>query len=311
MGQPTLGRLYFGTGSFNPVSKFKALNPFRLGLKFCAIFLVGTLVSGCVTTSSQEPPKTQADIQEIEATNDPLEPVNRVFFEFNRGLDTIILRPAATLYHGLIPPQIQHIVTNFLNNLKTPVILLNDLLQGNIRRAGQTFTRFAINTTIGVLGFGDPATSMGYARHAEDFGQTLGTWGVGEGVYLVLPIFGPSNPRDMVGKVVDVITDPVWHYAGNTDKGYITNERFAAEMVDFRARNLEEINDLEKTSLDYYAAVRSLYRQVRKESILNGKHPSNNGLPTMGSNTNQPAGMFAMDDMTDPDVHSEILATKK
>ena len=291
----------------HPTTQSNQTGALRLGLKLCALMIAGSLMAGCVTTSStpEETPAAQtevAEFEEMDATNDPLEPVNRVFFEFNRGLDTLIVRPVSTLYEALIPPPIQQIVHNFLNNLRTPVILLNDLLQGDMARASDTATRFAINTTIGVLGFGDPATDMGYEAHSEDFGQTLGTWGMGEGMYLVLPIFGPSNPRDVVGKVVDVLTDPVWQYAQNTDREYIPNQRFGAELIDFRARNMEEIDDLEKTSLDYYAAVRSLYRQVRNDEINNGVSPISNGLPAMG--------MMDMDDMNDPDAQNDILATK-
>lgn len=278
----------------------------RVGLKLGALVLASTLIMGCASAPNANDPEALAEYQEI---NDPIEPVNRVFFEFNRGLDTLLLRPAATLYRGLTPPPIQEIVHNFLNNLKTPVVLLNDLLQGEGSRAGDTFARFAINTTVGILGFGDPATDMGFARHGEDFGQTLGSWGSGEGPYLVLPVFGPSNPRDLVGKVVDVITDPVWHYARNTDKEYIPNQRFAAEVIDFRARNMDEIDDLEKTSLDYYAAVRTLYREVRADEIRNGQQPTRTGLPAMSSR--DPYDMDSMDSMSDPDLQNEILATKK
>lgn len=307
MGRLNLDRSIFEDDSC-PTTAGKTTGPMRLGLKLCALLIAGSLMAGCVTTSSttEETPVAQTEmtqVDEIDATNDPLEPVNRVFFEFNRGLDTLILRPVSSLYKALVPPPIQQIVHNFLNNLKTPVILLNDLLQGEMARAADTATRFVINSTVGVLGFGDPATDMGYEAHSEDFGQTLGRWGMGEGMYLVLPIFGPSNPRDAVGKVVDVLTDPVWQYAQNTDKEYITNQRFAAELVDFRARNMEEIDDLEKTSLDYYAAVRSLYRQVRNDEINNGTSPINNGLPAMSL-------MDDMDDMSDPDEQNEALATK-
>jgi len=278
----------------------------RLGLKLCALAVAGTLVVGCASAPNANDPAALAEYQEI---NDPIEPINRFMFGFNRGLDTLFLRPAATLYRGLAPPPIQEIVHNFLNNLKTPVVLLNDLLQGEGDRAGDTLARFAINTTVGVLGFGDPATDMGFARHGEDFGQTLGAWGTGEGPYVVLPIFGPSNPRDMVGKVVDTLTDPIWHYARNTDKEYIPNERFVAEVIDFRAKNMNEIDDLEKTSLDYYAAVRTLYREVRRDEIRNGHQPSNTGLPAMSSN--DPYNMDSMGAMDDPDAQNEILATKK
>lgn len=273
----------------------RALRPaaLRLGGALIAV----SLLAGCAQVPSANDPEALAEYQEI---NDPIEPLNRAIFGFNRMVDTMLLRPVATLYKGVIPPVIQDLVNNFLNNLKTPVVLLNDVLQGEGERAGVTATRFVINSTVGVLGFGDPATSMGYARHGEDFGQTLGVWGAGEGPYIVLPILGPSNPRDAVGKVVDVLTDPVWHYAQNTDREYIPNERLVAEGVNFRARNMDDIDDLERTSLDYYAAVRSLYRQIRADEIKNGAPPSTNGLPAMG-------GLSPMDD---PDAETPVLATK-
>jgi len=274
------------------------LNARRMGV----VFLLGFLVTACAGAPNPSDPEAVAEYNEI---NDPLEPFNRAMFEFNRGLDTLLLRPAATLYRGFVPPPIQDIVSNFLNNLKTPVVLLNDVLQGESDRAVNTLSRFAINTTVGILGFGDPATGMGYPDHKEDFGQTLATWGVDGGPYLVLPILGPSNPRDAVGKVVDTLTDPVWHYAQNTDKEYIPNERLVVETVDFRARNMDAIDDMEKTSLDYYAAVRSLYRQVRADAIKNGE-TLNNGLPAMSNDDSMPA-MFSMDD---PDAEDPILATK-
>jgi len=272
-------------------------------LRLFAVLVLSLSVAACAATPNASDPEAVAEYNEI---NDPLEPFNRAMFELNRGLDTLILRPAATLYRGFIPPPIQDIVSNFLNNLKTPVVLLNDVLQGESDRAITTLSRFAINTTVGVLGFGDPASDMGYLDHKEDFGQTLATWGVDGGPYLVLPILGPSNPRDTVGKVVDTLTDPVWHYAQNTDKEYIPNERLVAESIDFRARNIEAIDDLERTSLDYYAAVRSLYRQVRADEIKNGA-TLNNGLPAMSNNDDDMSEMFSMDD---PDVTDPIIATK-
>lgn len=273
-----------------------------------AMVLAGSILAGCASAPSANDTEALAEYQEV---NDPIEPLNRAVFEFNRGLDTMLLRPAATLYKFITPPPIQNLVHNFLNNLKTPVILLNDLLQGETARAGDTAARFAINTTVGILGFGDPATDMGYARHGEDFGQTLGVWGSAEGPYLVLPILGPSNPRDAVGKVVDVLTDPIWHYAQNTDREYIPNERFVADGINFRARNMEDIDDLERTSLDYYAAVRDLYRQIRTNEIRNGEATIPHGLPAMTQKTDPAMDAPAMDAMTDPDDELEnTLATK-
>lgn len=275
-------------------------------LRLFSVLMLGFLVTACAAVPNSSDPEAVAEYQEV---NDPLEPFNRAMFELNRGLDTLILRPAATLYRGFVPPPIQDIVNNFLNNLKAPVVLLNDVLQGEGDRAMNTLSRFAINTTVGVLGFGDPATELGYPAHKEDFGQTLATWGVDGGPYLVLPILGPSNPRDAVGKVVDTLTDPIWHYAQNTDKEYIPNERLAAEIVNFRARNLEAIDDLERTSLDYYAAVRSLYRQVRDDEIRNGTMPKT-GLPVISSNGSRDADRYSMGSMQDPDAVDAALATK-
>lgn len=274
--------------------------------RFGGVLIAGSLLAGCASMPDANDPEAVAEYKEI---NDPIEPINRAVFEFNRGLDTMVLRPVATFYKAMTPPPLQVYVNNFLSNLKAPVILLNDVLQGESDRAADTFARFAINTTVGILGFGDPATDMGYARHGEDFGQTLGVWGAGEGPYLVLPVFGPSNPRDVVGKVVDVLTDPIWHYAQNVDREYIPNQRAVADAVNFRAVNLEEINDLQNTSLDYYAAVRSLYRQVRADEISNGTAPMNNGLPSMSKN-GLPT-LYSMDAMDDPDaVEENTLATK-
>ena len=275
-------------------------------MHFGAALVAGALLSGCASAPNASDPEAVAEYKEI---NDPIEPVNRVFFEFNRGLDTMLLRPAAIFYKAMVPPPLQDLVHNFLNNLKSPVILLNDVLQGEGQRAGDTLARFAINTTVGVLGLGDPATDMGYARHGEDFGQTLSVWGSGEGLYLVLPIFGPSNPRDAVGKVVDTLTDPIWHYAQNTDREYIPNQRMVADAVNFRARNLHEIDDLQRTSIDYYAAVRDLYRQIRNDEIRNGAAPTNSGLPAMSMNLDS-NDTYTMDAMKDPDAQDPNLATK-
>lgn len=275
-------------------------------LHVSAALVVGTLLSGCASAPDANDPQAVAEYKEL---NDPIEPLNRTFFEFNRGLDTMLLRPAATFYKAMMPPPLQNLVHNFLNNLKTPVVLLNDVLQGEGQRAGDTLARFAINSTVGVLGFGDPATGMGFARHGEDFGQTLGVWGSGEGPYLVLPIFGPSNPRDAVGKVVDTLTDPIWRYAQNTDREYIPNERLVADAINFRARNLNEIDDLQRTSIDYYAAVRDLYRQIRSDEIHNGAAPTNSGLPAMSMNLDS-NDTYSMDAMKDPDAQDPNLATK-
>ena len=134
----------------------------------------------------------------LEAS-DPLEPLNRAIFSFNLTLDKAILRPIATVYNAALPDPVRDGVRNFLNNLRTPIILANDVLRGEIGRAGDTVGRFLLNSTLGVGGLFDIASELGFDFHNEDFGQTLAVWGIGEGPYLMLPIFGPSNPRDAVG----------------------------------------------------------------------------------------------------------------
>jgi len=164
----------------------------RLG----AVVAVVGLVGACATPPDPSDTEASAEYREI---NDPAEPLNRAIFEVNRGLDTMFLKPAAEFYGGIMPPPAQEGVHNMLNNLRTPVIVANDLLQGDLDRAGTTVIRFVINTTYGVVGFVDRAAELGYEYHGEDFGQTLAVWGVEEGPYLMLPIIGPSNPATASG----------------------------------------------------------------------------------------------------------------
>lgn len=208
--------------------------------------------------------------------DDPLEPVNRAVFEVNRVLDGLLLKPAAIMYRAATPEFVRDGVTNFLSNLRAPVVLVNDLLQGDFERAEVTLGRFMFNTIMGLGGLVDVGTRLGMPeRHSEDFGQTLAVWGVGEGIYLVLPILGPSNPRDGVGRLVDVGIDPISHVAPTGVGFFIAPTelglaRFGAEAVSFRERNLEQIDELERSSIDPYAAVRTFYRQFRANEIRNG-----------------------------------------
>ena len=245
-----------------------ALRPFLVApTRFAAALLVLFGVSGCATAPDRADTEAYAEWQEV---NDPLEPMNRAIFQFNRGLDTLILKPFAIMYSVFLPPPFQEGVHNFLANLRTPVILANDLLQANMNNAGVTFTRFLINTTLGVGGLGDPATDLGWQRHEDDFGVTLAVWGVGEGPYLMLPVMGPSNPRDGVGRAVDsFILDP-FGLLGALGKDALlpySIARASLTAVDTRSRFIEELDEVEKTSLDFYAAIRSLHRQNRRNHV--------------------------------------------
>jgi phospholipid-binding lipoprotein MlaA len=244
-------------------SPFRAF--FRISLlTLFAIAMAG--LPGCATA-----PKDAAARAEFEKDNDPIEPFNRAMFAFNKQMDGMFLRPAAVIYKSVLPKPVQNSVHNVLSNLRSPVVLANDLLQGEMDRAGNTAGRFVINTTVGVLGVWDAAAYMGIEGHSEDFGQTFGAWGVGEGFYIVLPFLGPSNPRDVVGLATEYFVDPFNIWARNDEvEGWIL-ARALVTGVDFRARNLETIDELERTSLDYYVAVRSLYRQRRADAIRNGE----------------------------------------
>ncbi len=235
------------------------------------------LVTGCASSSSTQTVDGSQDQGIFGPDNDPLEFVNRFTFAFNDMVDTLILQPAAATYRFLVPEPVQNGIRNVLRNLNGPVILANDLLQGEFDRAGDTFMRFLINSTIGLAGIFDVASDWGYEYHDEDFGQTLGSWGVGEGFYLVLPILGPSSLRDGVGMVVDSYMDP-WPYVidyfdlvDDSTKDWITIGRRGLEGLDLRARNIETIENIKKDAVDYYARIRTLYRQNREDAIRNGE----------------------------------------
>jgi phospholipid-binding lipoprotein MlaA len=204
------------------------------------------------------------------AENDPFEPFNRRVFAFNEVVDGLILAPAAELYGLIVPSPARRGVRNFLDNLRAPVVFANDLLQGERERAGNTISRLLINTLLGGLGIFDVATVLGHPRHSEDFGQTLGVWGVGEGPFLVLPILGPSNPRDALGIVVDgFVINPAAYVAP-------TEWRIGAaatDGVDTRYRLGPALDDVRANALDPYATFRTVYRQRRAAEIRNSAAP--------------------------------------
>jgi len=241
------------------ISGATGLRQKALGL-FACVALAATL-------GMAAPAMAQDDQDDV---NDPLEEVNRVFFGIHNAFDKVVLVPLAYTYRYAVPSPGRQGIRNFLRNLNSPVIFANDVFQGEPTRAGTTFARFTINSTIGIAGIFDPATSFGYERHHEDFGQTLGVYGVSEGPYIFLPLFGPSPPRDLVGRAVDTALDPIT-WIGGEDFQYFKYGRVALWVLDLREQNLETLDEIERTSIDYYAAVRSLYRQSREGAIRNGE----------------------------------------
>jgi phospholipid-binding lipoprotein MlaA len=200
---------------------------------------------------------------------DPLEPVNRGIYTFNEALDTTLLRPAAELYRGLVPRIVRTGVHNVFSNINDVIVALNNLLQGKVVNAASDTGRILVNTTVGLLGIFDVATPLGLQKHEEDFGQTLGRWGVGDGPYIVLPIFGPSNVRDAFGLVVDVYTDPLSYVEPTRDRNIIWGVR----AVNRRSELLDASKILETAALDPYQFVRDAYLQRRRNLIYDGNPP--------------------------------------
>ena len=207
---------------------------------------------------------------------DCFEKINRATFAFNMALDKVLFRPVATGYRKL-PSPIKIGTSNALNNLSNLVTIPNNILQGDFIAAGNNSIRFIINTTIGIVGIFDPANALGFEKlEKEDFGQTFGTMGIGEGCYLVLPVIGPSTVRDAVGSLVSMTGGDAWfNITVKNDTQYFKESDYyfskLGEGIDFRAKNLESFDSLEKTSVDFYATVRSLYLQDRAKKIKNLK----------------------------------------
>jgi phospholipid-binding lipoprotein MlaA len=229
--------------------------------------LLAATLSACAT----RPPATDREaVAEFEANNDPAEPFNRAMFEVNRVVDNVVLIPTATAYRTLVPEPVRMGVRNALGNLRAPTILLNDVLQGNGARAQITAARFLINSTLGLGGLFDVAEwQFGLRGHSEDFGQTLAVWGVGEGPFLFVPVFGPTNPRDLVGTGVDAVASPWFWFGQGIEVEALRWARVGLTVVDTRESLLDSLAALERTSLDPYATLRSAYRQRRNAEIRN------------------------------------------
>lgn len=205
-----------------------------------------------------------------EQQRDPLEKFNRSVFAFNEVVDKYALEPVARGYRAVTPQPFREGVGNVLHNLRAPVIFANDVLQVSPKRAGVTVARFGINSTVGVLGIFDVASTMGLEKHTEDFGQTLGVWGVPQGPYLVLPLLGPSTVRDATGSVVDVALNPL-NYAEFEGDDAFRITRTTLGVVNGRADAIEAIQSIRETSIDPYVSIRTTYLMLRELSVKNGQ----------------------------------------
>ena len=241
-------------------------------LKQIFIALIILIINFNVMASASDDVKTDSDDFETtifeDEVYDPFEGVNRAIFSFNNAADKVILEPVAKGYKKL-PSPIQSGLGNFINNLKLPLAAVNQLLQGQGKNAIESTGRFLVNSTIGIFGLIDVADDIGLDQKEEDFGQTLATWGVGDGFYIILPLFGPSNLRDTTGMLMTMITDPINAYTASQGEAWAIPMRTAANAVDQRSQIIDEVNALRDNSVDYYAAVRSSYYQNRKAAIMN------------------------------------------
>ena len=232
--------------------------------KILIVFLMNLIISGFA----------MADTENKEV-KDCFESVNRATFAFNQGLDKAIFEPIAKGYRKL-PSPIRTGTGNVVSNLSNLITIPNNLLQGDFKTAGINTARLSVNTTIGIFGIFDVAQQMGFIKDykREDYGQTLGAWGVGEGCYVVLPILGPSTVRDAVGSLTSFIGgDPWYNVTVKNNTQYFKDSDYyisrGTDGLDFRAKNIDSFDNLEKNSMDFYASVRSLFLQDRKQKILN------------------------------------------
>ena len=242
---------------------------------FAFLLNIGHVNAG--TTGSEELTSSKSQ----ETTKECFEGVSRAMFKLNHGLDKVLFKPVAKGYR-VLPVPIRKGTSNVVGNLRSLLTLSNNILQGDFRQAGNTAGRFAINSTVGILGIWDPATALGLEEKGkEDFGQTMGVWGVDNGCYFVLPILGPTTARDALGLVGNMFLDPVYQITHNTEVNagigsstYSEHNYYyyrGTSAVDFRAKNIESFDSLEKNSIDLYASVKSLYLQDRNKKISNSR----------------------------------------
>jgi phospholipid-binding lipoprotein MlaA len=225
-------------------------------------------LAGCAT-----PPSDPAARAAFEQNHDPLEPLNRQTLDANLFVDRILLKPATKVYIAIVPEEGRDALKRALDNMKEPVVAINNVLQWELDRAAIAVARFGVNTTLGVVGLFEVAGKLGLEKGTGDFGQTLFVWGMPEGPYLILPLLGPSNPRDLIGMGTDAYMDPFNLLATSKQVDQLQTARFVLDGIDQRARVIDVLDDLEKNSLDFYAQLRSLAQQKRAAELRRGAAP--------------------------------------
>jgi phospholipid-binding lipoprotein MlaA len=253
--------------------------PHRLGLVL-SLLLIAAVCGGC---SGANP-------------RDPLEPINRSIFKFNDGWDKVVSQPVAEGYKAVLPPPVRNGVSNFFGNWRDTTTAINNFLQFKLGRAASDVGRIIVNTTVGFFGVFDVASRIGLQKHEQDFGLTLGVWGIPNGPYLVLPFLGPSTARDTVGYVVDIYTDPQIYLVTNSPETYIV---LGVRIVNVRANLLEAGQIFEQAAVDRYAFLRDAYLQRRRSQMYDGNPPID--IPDQGGGAPQRKTLKQMEHELDLD----------
>ena len=241
-------------------------------MKKILITLLMSLILACSVSAATDGENSLS--KKSVVVKDCFEGLNRATFSLNQGLDKIIFKPVAKGYRAL-PSPVRTGTSNALNNISSLITIPNNILQGELKTAGVNTGRFAINTTAGILGIFDVAEKMGFSKYEkEDYGQTLGKWGVSAGCYVVLPVLGPSTVRDTFGSFLNLVGgDPYYNISTHGNNEYLKTSVYTTTKIisgiDFRAKNLDSIDNLQKNSMDFYASVKSLYLQDRQQKIAN------------------------------------------
>jgi phospholipid-binding lipoprotein MlaA len=285
---------------FRPSPLRRALLP----LFVASALMIAGMIAGCAGQSQTSQPAATGE----EDFHDPFENTNREIFKFNQTVDRAVLVPVAKTYRAVLPDPVRDSLRDFLNNLRAPLIFVNDTLQGDFGRAKDTFARFVIDSTIGMGGLVDVAGRWGIAYHEQDFGVTLGVWGIAEGPYLVIPVLGPSDTRDILGQAAESFADPWNILASEHHLLWVSFLRGAVSGIDQRSRYIETLADIERTSLDYYATIRSLYRQ-RRAALIRHNHeelPPNPGFSSNGGRRPATQGVARSNPNSSPVFVSDV-----
>lgn len=249
-----------------------APQPFAMPVRLACLLAAAAALSSLAGCATRPPASDVEATQEFEQTNDPLEPTNRFFYKFDDTLDKYTFKPIAQGYVAVVPSPVRTGLHNVLSNLSSPVLFGNDVLQAHPRYAGDTLSRFLINSTFGIGGIFDAAKDFGIKGHDTSFNVTLAVWGVPDGPFLYLPVLGPSSPRGVAGFAGDIVLDPFTYVPHGYGLITLNWARYGLGLVDTRAALLTDLDKVKAGALDPYATIRSLYRQHTASQVETFRH---------------------------------------